>query len=333
MYDLIIIGAGPAGLAASIYASRYKLNHLVIGAEVGGTISWAHQVDNYPGLPGLTGRELAQKLISHAEKLGAEIKGEAVVDLVPKEDHFLIKTATDNSYETKTLILATGTRRKTLGVPGEKEMVGKGVSYCPTCDAPFYKGKTVIVVGGADAACSGAIHLAKFAQKVYLIYRRNQLRADPSWLKEIKEDKKIEVIYESNIVRILSTSEAGEIDELKSQKSKLKNAGQNSKTAEIREMVGAVELDKAYRGSKYVMIDGVFIEIGGTPVVELAKKLGIKIDDEGYIPTNEAMCSSVPGVYCVGDVGTHWRECQQVVTAVAEGAVATCSIYQYLHRN
>ena len=305
MYDLVIIGAGPAGLAASIYASRYQLKHLVLGAEVGGTISWAHKVDNYPGLPGLTGVDLAKRFVDHAKGLGATIVAAQVVDLQRKGEVFSVVSSDGKRYEAKALILATGTRRKELGVPGEKEFLGKGVSYCPTCDAPFYKGKRVVVVGGADAACSGAIHLAKFADKVYLLYRKGKLRATPAWIKGIEKEKKIKVLYGTNIVKIVGEGER----------------------------VAGVELDEPVEGGKLLAAEGVFIEIGGVPLTDLAGKIGVRVDKENYIPTDDGMSSNVKGVYCVGDVGSHWKECQQVVTAVAEGAVAVCGVYRLLYSN
>lgn len=326
MYDLIIIGAGPAGLSASIYASRYHLNHLVLGFEPGGTISWAHKVDNYPGLPGLSGRQLAEKFLDHTKLLGGRLEQKQVVGIEKTADGFKTLTEDKQIYESKTIILATGTKRRELGVPGEKELVGKGVSYCPTCDAAFYKDKVVVIVGGANAACSGAVHLAKFARQVYLLYRKNQLRAEPTWLEEIKKTKNITVVYEMNIVRILSGEETAQLDEFKIQNSKFKNTTQNSK------LVNAVELDKEFEGSKYMAVEGVFVEIGGAPLTQLASGLGITLDPSGYIVTAENLETNVPGVYCVGDCGSHWREVQQVITAAAEGAVAAYGVYQYLHK-
>ncbi len=332
MYDLIIIGAGPAGLSASIYASRYHLNHLVLGFEPGGTISWAHKVDNYPGLPGLSGRQLAEKFLDHTKLLGGKVEQKQVVGIEKTTDGFKTLTEDKQIYESKTIILATGTKRRELGVPGEKELVGKGVSYCPTCDAPFYKDKTVVIVGGANAACSGAVHLAKFARQVYLLYRRNQLRAEPTWLEEIKKTENITVLYETNIKTILSNVQVAKSEELKAQSAKLKTIAQSGKLEDTREQVLMVELDKEFEGSKYMAVEGVFVEIGGAPLTQLASKLGITLDQSGYIVTTENLETNVPGVYCVGDCGSHWQEVQQVITAAAEGAVAATNIYKYLHR-
>jgi thioredoxin reductase (NADPH) len=304
MLDLIIIGAGPAGLAASIYASRFNLKHIVIGETPGGTINWAHQVDNYPGLPGLTGLELGKRFLDHAEKQGGQIINDNVFELSRQGQGFTVNTS-KKSYQTKALVIATGTERRKLNIPGEKELVGKGVSYCPTCDAPFYKDKTVVIVGGADAACSGAIHLAHFAKKVYLIYRKSSLRAEPFWVKEIKQNPKIETIYGRNLVKIL---------------------------ADDNGRVAAVELDKPYSDSRQIDCQGVFIEIGGTPLTSLAAKIGVKLETDGHIKTNNNMETNVRNVFCVGDINSTFKEFKQVISAAAEGAIAAQGVYQNLNR-
>lgn len=302
MHDLIIIGAGPAGLTASIYASRYALNHLILGKSLGGTITLAHKVENFPGLPSLSGGELAQRFLDHVEKLGAKIESKEVVKISQdKTGAFTFETTDNSSYQTKSIILAIGTKRRELRVPGEKNFLGKGVSYCSTCDASFYKGKKVAVVGGANAACSGAVHLARFAEKVYLLYRRSALRAEPAWIEELKKKKNVEILYETNIVEI-----KGE------------------------EKVEKILLDKAYQGKKELLIEGVFIEIGGIPATELVKKIGVKCDDQGYVITDNQMATNIKGVYSAGDVNSSNKEFQQVVVAVAEGAVATTSVFKFI---
>ncbi len=305
MLDLIIIGAGPAGLAASIYASRFNLNHLVIGLQFGGTIVLAHKVDNYPGLPGLTGQQLAKKFLDHAEKLGGKIIAQEVMEIAKQNHTFSVITTKGEKYESKALIVATGTERKKLDIPGEKELIGKGVSYCSTCDAPFYKDKTVVVVGGANAACSGAIHLAEFASKIYLVYRKSDLRAEPFWVKEVKKNPRIEVIYKQNLTKIL------DVDQGK---------------------VTAVELDQKYEGKKSLECQGVFIEIGGVPLTGLVREIGVEIESDGHIKTNREMETNIKGVYCVGDINSTFREFKQVVSAVAEGAIAAQGVYQSLNK-
>src|SRR4030066_1962365 len=174
-YDLIIIGTGPAGLSASIYASRYQIKHLLIGSRLGGTMVWASMIENYPGFESITGADLAQKMMAQVKKLGVEIKNTGVLEIKQKQNIFELKTENDEVYEAKALIIATGTQRQKLNIPGEADYLGKGVSYCATCDAAFFKEKIVAVVGGSNAALTSALHLAALAQKVYLIYRKKPL--------------------------------------------------------------------------------------------------------------------------------------------------------------
>ncbi|MGI6776382.1 MAG: NAD(P)/FAD-dependent oxidoreductase [Patescibacteria group bacterium] len=301
-YDLIIIGTGPAGLAASIYASRYRIKHLVLGQQPGGTITLAHRVENYPGFPSISGFELGQKFLDHAKSLGGDIENKEVVEIKKENNHFKIITNNNGQYQAKAIIIATGTKRKSLGIPGEDTYLGHGVSYCATCDAAFYKGKTVAVVGGANAACSGALHLARFAQKVYLIYRGERLRAEPAWVQEARENPKIEIIFNTNPLAI---------------------SGDGQK-------VTAIALDKPYGGQKELAVDGVFIEVGGVPVAGLVKNLGVKTDEDNYLLTDNSMATNIPGIFAAGDINAFQKNCQQVVTAVAEGAQAALGVYQYL---
>jgi len=220
MEDLIIIGAGPAGLTASIYASRYRIKNLVIGSQLGGAMALASAVENYPGFERISGLELAQKMAQQVKVLGAEIINNSVVKIqnsirqpadkiqsASRRTKFKIITEGEKEYQARAIILATGTRRRELGVPGEKEYLGRGVSYCATCDAAFFRDKVVAVVGGANAAVMSADHLARFAKKVYLIYRRKPLRAEPIWVERVEKNPKIEIIYNTNIVRILGGTE------------------------------------------------------------------------------------------------------------------------------
>ena len=304
IYDLIIIGTGPAGLAASIYASRYQIKHLLIGSQLGGAIVWASVVENYPGFESISGSDLAQKLIDQVKKLGAEIKNTSVIEIKRKETNFELKTENDEFLEAKALIIATGTQRQKLNISGEAEYLGKGVSYCSTCDAAFFKEKIVAVVGGSNAAVMSAIHLASFAQKVYLIYRRKPLRADPIWVERVQKEPKIEVIYETNVTEIM---------------------GDDQK-------VTALKLDHSYQGISQLKADGIFIEIGGVPGTELVKSLGVELDEKGYIKVKPNMSTNITGVFAAGDVANASGELQQIITAVSEGALAANGIYQYLKK-
>ncbi|MFH1840689.1 MAG: FAD-dependent oxidoreductase [Candidatus Shapirobacteria bacterium] len=302
MYDLIIVGAGPAGLTASIYASRYRLSNLVVGQQLGGTITLAHKVENFPGFESISGLELAQKMANQAKKLGGEIIL-AGVDRIEKGEkgYRAHEDGGENRvWKAKTLIITTGTRRRKLEIPGEKEYLGRGVSYCTNCDAPFFKDKVVAVVGGSDAAVSGAIHLSGFAGLVYLIYRKDQLRAEPMWNQQAVGNSKIKVIYKTNVIRIIG-----------------------------EERVGSVELDKEYLGKKELAVDGVFIEIGGTPGSNLLARLGGKTDKAGFVIVDEKMATNLPGVFAAGDFTNQSKYLSQAIIACAQGATAAFSAFKY----
>lgn len=321
IYDLIIIGAGPAGLAASIYASRYGIKHIIIGAILGGQISETHKIDNYPGMEDMSGFEFAQKWGNHAKKYGTEIISSRVKDIkktnpplplgedVPKGQErgkaILFCTELENGeiLKSKTILLATGTKRRKLNIPGEEKFIGKGVSYCATCDGFFYKNKTVAVIGGSDSACSGAVYLGNICAKVYLIYRRNMLRAEPFWLEQVKNNPKIEVIYDTNTLEFLGG-----------------------------EKVEKIKLDKKYKNSDEIEIDGVFIEAGSDPDIGYAKDLNITMDEKGYVKIKSDGATSAPGVWSAGDITDGSDKFRQVITAAAEGAIAVRSIYGWLKK-
>ena len=302
MHDLIIIGAGPAGLAASIYASRYKIGHLVLGGQLGGTMALIPQIENYPGFKSISGMELTQRMVEQVKELGGEIRTEEVIKIGKNQDIFEIQTEKE-VYQTKTIILATGTKRRQLGVPGEKQYLGRGVSYCSTCDAAFFKNKTVAVVGGANAAVMAAVHLAGFAQKVYLIYRRKTLRAEPIWRERAESNPKIEIVYETNVTEIFG-------DETK---------------------VTGIKLDQPHNKAGELSIDGIFIEIGGVPITDLIKPLGVEVDDKGFIKVNVDMATNISGIFAAGDITDAAGEFQQIVIAAAQGARAVLSVFKYLN--
>ena len=195
--DLAIIGSGPAGYTASIYASRYKLNNIVFGKSMGGTIADAHKVCNYPGYEEISGFDLGMKFSEQAKNLGGISKQESV-EKVEKKDNGMFEITTDkDTYEAKGVILATGTKRSKLMLPGEDKYLGKGVSYCATCDAMFFREKTVAVIGGSDAATTAALLLSETSKQVYIIYRKDELRGDPTWVETVKNTPNIEVIYKT----------------------------------------------------------------------------------------------------------------------------------------
>ncbi len=312
MYDLIIIGAGPAGLAASIYASRYKLNHIVIGSEIGGQATEAWQVENYPGCEKIPGRELMEKFKKQAENLGGEIIQSAVSSVKKTGEEFEIFTESGKSYKSQSVILALGMKPRKLNIPGEDKFTGKGVSYCATCDGAFFKNKDVAVIGGGDAAATAALQLAEFADKVYVLYITGGLVIEPSWMEKIKNDAKIEMIECAKITEI--TGEPA------------RNA--SASVAGGQKVAG---INYEFSGElKSINIQGAFIEIGSVPGVVLAKELGAETDGQDYIIVNDAQETNVEKVYAAGDATTGSNKFRQIITAAAEGAIAAGSVYKKL---
>jgi thioredoxin reductase (NADPH) len=292
-YDLIVIGSGPAGLSAAIYASRYNLKVLVLGMQEGGTITDAHKVCNFPSRPEVSGALLGEKMKIHAEKYGAEVKMGLVDSIEKKKDGHLIKTNLEEEYFTKKILFATGTKRRKLNLDREEELMGSGVSYCATCDGKFFEGKTVGVVGGANAAATAALYLAEMAEKVYVIYRKEKLRAVDAWRKEIEKTDNIEVIYNSNVKKLLG-----------------------------EESLQGVLLDN---GEK-LNLQGLFIEIGSIPETELAQKIGVDLEEK-YIKVKDNQKTNLDSVWAAGDITTNSNYFKQAITASAEGAIAANSIY------
>lgn len=304
MYDLIIVGAGVAGLAASIYASRYKISHLLFGETPGGQGMLAGTVENYPGYVSIPGPELMQKFVEQVKHYGVEIKQEKVGGLAKTETGFEVKTNKEK-YQAKTLILAMGASFRHLNIPGEDKFIGRGVSYCTTCDIPLFRDKIVAIIGGGDSAVTGAIHAAAFAKKVFIIHRRDEYRAEPAWVEKMKQIDKIEEVL------------SNEVKEIKGE-----------------EKVEEIILANPYQGNQSLKVDGVFIEVGQVPSFALAKQLGIELDERNYVKVNPGMATNVSGVFAAGDLaaiqgGILFR---QFVTAASDGARAAASVYQYLHK-
>ena len=300
-YELIIVGSGPAGLTASVYASRYSVDHLVIGKLTGGLASEIYEIENFPTEEKISGLALVEKMKKVVEHFGAEIVNDEVVSIEKEGDLFLVKTRELLNIKAKNIILALGTTRRKLNVPGEKELTGKGVSYCATCDGPFYKDKIVGVVGGSDAAGVTALYLSKIAKKVYIIYRRSQLRAEEVTRKRISEAGNIEVIYNNNIKELRGN-----------------------------EFLQEAVLENPYKGSEKLKLDGLFIEIGGVPPKDLINDLKLKTDDEGYIIVDKDCSTSVEGIFAAGDVSSGSNKLKQIITACAEGAIAANSVHKLL---
>ena len=305
MYAVVIIGSGPAGLSASIYANRAGLKAVTIekSAMSGGQVLNTYEVDNYPGYPGISGYELGMKLREHADKLGAHFKEDTVLkieDKGPKEVKRVI--GMNATYEARALILATGASHKKLGIPGETELAGAGVSYCATCDGAFFKDKTAVVVGGGNMAVEDAIFLSRICKKVYLLHRRDELRADEILQESLSACENVEMIWNSVAVEIQGT-----------------------------ECVTGLKIRNVLDDTESVIdTDGVFIAVGILPNTEKFKGL-VKLDEAGYIIAGEEGITETPGVFAAGDIRT--KMLRQVVTAVADGANAVISAHNYLIRH
>ncbi len=297
MHDLIILGAGPAGLTASIYASRYNIKHIVIGSEAGGYLNEIHKVENYPGVEEIAGIELSEKMVKHAEICNDPIKKESISDIKILKEGFELITDKEK-YMAKNIIYSIGTSCKKLGIPGEAQLFGRGVSYCATCDGPFFKEKKVAVVGGANSAAMAALMLSEYAKKVFLIYRKGVLRCDPSYIEKIEKTKNIEVVYHSTLKKI-----------------------------EGEEQVENIVLCNPPKPDKKKRIDGVFIEIGSKPNCDKILKLGIQVDKKGFIVTNPDQSTNIPGFYAAGDISTNSNGFRQIITAAAEGAIAALTVF------
>lgn len=300
MYDLIIIGAGPAALGASIYASRYKIKHLIIGKELGGQIVKTNRIENWPGFESISGPELIGKFSDQAMKLGAEIIQNEARKINKKDDYFEIETVTGSKYEAKNIILALGMKPRKLNVPGEDEFVGRGVSYCAICDAMFFRGKNVAVVGGGDSAAVAALHLGEFANSVDVHYPENGLKMEPSWKEKIERNPKIKMVKCGGIIEIKGENKVESI---------VCNLGGNRSESNV---------------------NGVFIEIGSVPGVEIAKQIGVAVDENGYIIIGRDQSTNISGIFAAGDVTNGSNKLRQLITSVSEGAIAASSVYNKL---
>ncbi len=300
MEKLIIIGSGPAGWTAGIYAGRAQLEPLLItGTAVGGQMALTPEIENYPGFPdGISGQELTQLMQQQAERFGTRVQMDEVTAVELSNHPFKIVTYGEE-YETKALIIATGTSPRKLGVPGEAEFTGRGVSYCATCDGFFYKDRKVVVVGGGDAAIEEAIFLTKFASQVYVVHRRNRLRAEKFFQERAFRNEKIEFVWDSVVTEILGDGKVTGV--------RLKNV----KTEE----------------ESVLETDGVFIYVGAIPNTGFLKGQ-LELDNRGYIVTNRQCHTSVPGVFAAGDVQE--RVLRQIATAVGSGAMAAMEAEKFI---
>jgi len=299
-YEVIIIGGGPAGLSAGIYTSRARLSSLLIEmGVVGGRITDAELVENYPGFAeGVSGAELGQLMQKQAAKYGLNIVNAEVTGLELKKDKKVVKT-TKGNFNAKVVIIASGSERGKLGIPGEKQLTGKGVSYCATCDAPFFKEKPVAVVGGGNAAISEALHLAKFASHVIVIHRRNQLRATRIMEEKARAEAKIEFLWDTVAEKI-----------------------------EGKDEVKRLKLRQVKTGKQSILdVTGVFVAVGLKPSTDFVKGV-LPLDKAGYIITSDRMETKIPGIFAAGDIRQHSP--RQAITAAGDGATAAVFAEKFL---
>jgi len=302
MYDLIIAGAGPAGLSAAIYASRAGLDFIVIEENIaGGQIVNTYEIDNYPGLPKISGLELATRMEDHAMRLCGDSFVEGSIESAGLEgDVKVIRTSDGREFRSRAVIIATGATHRKLEVKGEEEFSGRGVSYCATCDGAFFKGRKVAVVGGGNTAAMDALFLAGLCSKVYIIHRRNVLRADKLLQDRLFEAGNIEILWSSRVEEILGTNEG----------------------------VNGIRLQNMKDGSeKDIGVDGVFAAVGIVPMSEPFGDV-LKADEDGYIIADESCVTNIDGVFAAGDIRS--KALRQVVTAVSDGANAVTSASRYL---
>lgn len=300
MLDTIIIGAGPAGMAAGIYAARAELSHLVLesGLMSGGQIVNTSEVDNYPGLKGIGGFELAMKFREHCDGCGVQFQDGKVVKVEKQENGFSVVLEDGTSLSSKTVLFATGAKHRMLGVPGETEFAGSGVSYCATCDGAFFRGKEVAVVGGGDVAIEDALFLARICKKVYLVHRRDEFRAAKTLVNRLRACDNVEFVLKATPARVEGT---GKVECL------------------------VVNTDA---GERELPVSGVFVAVGMLPNTELLQGL-VSLNESGYVVAGEDCKTDVPGVFAAGDLRT--KHLRQVVTAAADGATAIYEIEAYLN--
>ncbi|MDH6363305.1 thioredoxin reductase (NADPH) [Enterococcus sp. PF1-24] len=303
MYDVIVIGAGPAGMTAALYASRSNLSVLMIerGAP-GGQMNNTAEIENYPGFDSIMGPELAGKMFDGVTKFGTEHAYGIVTDVINHQDHKEV-VCEEHSYKGKTVVIATGCVHRKLGVKGEEEFAGRGVSYCAVCDGAFFRGKKLFVIGGGDSAVEEAIYLTQFASEVVIVHRRDQLRAQKIIQDRAFANEKITIIWDSVLEEIIG-------NEMMVTGAKIRNV----KTDEVTEET----------------VNGVFIYVGLDPLTEPFKKIGLT-NAAGWIETDEDMKTSIPGIFAVGDVRE--KTLRQITTAVGEGGIAGQQVYQYLEEH
>ncbi len=293
-YDLIVLGGGPTAIGCAIYAARFAMDVLIIGKMFGGLIATTHVVENYPAITTISGQGLMEMFREHMNSLDIPYISDEIRSIEKVDDHYELNSFFQK-FKAYSICIATGSERKKLGVPGEEDFAGRGVSYCATCDGPFYKDKVVCVIGGSDSAAKEALFLAQNTKKVYIIYRGKEIRAEPINKQRVYENNKIEIIYETNIVEIKGDTNVKSV---------------------------------IFDNGKEFEIDGVFIEIGSIPKSDLAKRVGVKTNEKGEIMINRKSETNIPGIFAAGDVAD--APFKQAITGVSEGVIAAYSAFDYV---
>jgi len=299
-YDIIAIGGGPAGLTVGIYGARFGLKTLIIEKQVvGGAMAISPMIENYPGMEPISGVDLTERFKKQAQAFGAEIKDITnVIKIDTKEK--IIETNTGETFKAKTIIFTTGSRHKKLGVPGEEEYTGRGVSWCATCDGAFFRNRKVVVVGGGNSAAIEALHLAKIAGEIHIVHRRDKLRAEQAYIKEINQSG-IEYYWNSNIKEILGDG---------------------------KKVTGLKLIDVKSDEVREVSVNGVFVSIGYKPNSELAAIVGLELDQYGYIRVDRKMQTNIKGIYAAGDITGGQK---QLTVSVGQATTATMNAFLYMH--
>ncbi|MFX1307095.1 MAG: NAD(P)/FAD-dependent oxidoreductase [Promethearchaeota archaeon] len=294
IYDLIVLGGGPSAIGCAIYAARFAMDVLIVGKTFGGLIATTHIVENYPAITSISGQGLMDMFKEHMDSLNIPYISDEIRSINKIDDHFELYSFFQK-FKAYSICIATGSERKKLGIPGEEEFAGRGVSYCATCDGLFYKDKIVCVIGGSDSAAKEALYLAQNTKKVYIIYRGEDIRAEPINKKRVLENEKIEIIYKTNVTEI-------------------KGEG----------IVKSI----VFNNGKELKVDGVFIEIGSIPKSDLAKRIGVVTNEKGEIKINRKSETNVKGIFAAGDVAD--APFKQAITGVAEGVIAAYSAFDYV---
>ncbi|MBB4826570.1 thioredoxin reductase (NADPH) [Sporosarcina luteola] len=300
IYDVIIIGAGPAGMTAAVYTSRGSLSTLMLERGIpGGQMANTEEIENYPGFESILGPDLSKKMMDHAKRFGAEYAYGDVNEIIDGEEYKTIISG-KKQYKARSIIISTGAEYRKMGIPGEKELQGRGVSYCAVCDGAFFKDKELVVIGGGDSAVEEGTYLTRFAKKVTIIHRRDELRAQKILQDRAFANEKIDFIWNSTVKQV---------------------NGENNK-------ISSVTLVSTVDGSeREFQTEGMFIYIGMDPLTAPFKNLGI-LDENGYIVTNDEMETSIPGIYAAGDV--RQKTLRQVVTATGDGSIAAQNCQKYV---